>query len=457
MSEPPSVSDISIPALVITSALLVTLSMLFSISESAFLSVNKLRLRVKCRAGNRRALRVARLLKNKERVINTLLVSNDLVNVTLSATLTAFALKAFGSASVAVATFAATLLLLVFGEITPKAVCARHPDPIAYGLSGFVQFVVFVMRPVVLVFTAVSRAILFLRGIKVKNQAEAFTVEDIKTFLDVGAESGIIVQDEKNLMNRVFKFTDLEAQDIMIPRKQIKFVHIDDSYDKVLELSRRTLFSRFPVYRRDIDDIVGTVYIKDLLFYSGDKSSFSLRAVMRPPLFILATKNMSSVQQILRENRQAMAIVVDEYSGTEGILTKEDIAAEMFGAEISEFSKSANVSTSIPVDKDEFEIEGTTRISDINESLHIGLESKINESVGGWIMERLGRISETGDAVNVDGWNFIVQSMDGLRIQSVRVVREKKDESEEPPLSSLAAQFSTTQKLAALFRPEDEE
>ncbi len=427
MNEPPSVSDISIPALVISAAALITLSMLFSVSESAFLSVNKLRLRVRCRAGNKRALRVARLLKNKELMINTLLVSNDLVNVMLSAILTAFALKVFGSKAIAITTFAATLLLLLFGEITPKAVCTRHPDPIAYGLSGFVQFIVFVMRPVVLVFTAVSRLVLFLRGIKVKNEQTAFTVEDIKTFLDVSAESGIIEHGEKNLMNRVFKFTDLEAQDIMIPRKQITFVHIDDSYDKVLELSRRTLFSHFPVYRRDIDDIVGTVYIKDLLFYSGDKKSFSLRSVMRPPLFILETKNMSSTQQILRENRQTMAIVVDEYSGTEGILTKEDIAAEMFGAGISEFSKAANVSSTIPVDSNEFELEGTTRLSDINEALRVNLFSDINESVGGWIMERIGRIAEVGDKVVFDGWIFIVKKLDGFRIEKVLLVREKED------------------------------
>ena len=427
MNEPPSVSDISIPALIISAAVLITLSMLFSVSESAFLSVNKLRLRVRCRAGNKRALRVAKLLKNKERMINTLLVSNDLVNVMLSAILTAFALKVFGSKAIAITTFVATLLLLLFGEITPKAVCTRHPDPIAYGLSGFVQFVVVVMRPIVLVFTAVSRFVLFLCGIKVKNEQTSFTVEDIKTFLDVSAESGIIEHGEKNLMNRVFKFKDLEAQDIMIPRKQITFVHIDDSYDKVLELSKRTLFSRFPVYRRDIDDIVGTVYIKDLLFYSGDKKSFSLRSVMRPPLFILETKNMSSTQQILRENRQTMAIVVDEYSGTEGILTKEDIAAEMFGAGISEFSKAANVSSTIPVDSNEFEVEGTTRLSDINEALRVNLNSDINESVGGWIMEKIGRIAEAGDKVNFEGWNFIVEKLDGFRIEKVLLVREKEE------------------------------
>ena len=179
---------------------------------------------------------------------------------------------------------------------------------------------------------------------------------------------------------------------------------------------------------------------------------------MRPPLFILATKNMSSTQQILRENRQTMAIVVDEYSGTEGILTKEDIAAEMLGASISEFAKSANHSSAIPADKTEFEIEGTTRISDINEGLRISIESKINESVGGWIMERLGRIAEPGDSVNFEGWNFFVASLDGFRIEKVRLVRESKETPQDSrAISTLAAQFPTTQKLAALFKPEDAE
>ena len=168
MSEPPSVSDISIPALIISAATLITLSMLFSISESAFLSVNKLRLRVRCRSGDKKALRVAKLLKNKERMINTLLVSNDLVNVLLSAILTAFALKVFGSKAIAITTFITTLLLLIFGEITPKAVCTRHPDPIAYALGGFVEFVVFVMTPIVFVFTAASRFFLFFS--RNKNQ-----------------------------------------------------------------------------------------------------------------------------------------------------------------------------------------------------------------------------------------------------------------------------------------------
>ncbi|MCH5283004.1 MAG: HlyC/CorC family transporter [Treponema sp.] len=433
MNDVPPADSISIPVLVISAIILITLSMLFSISEGAFLSVNKLRLRLRCKAGDKRALRVARLLKNKERIINTMLVSNDLVNIMLSAILTSFAMKVFGNKAVAIATFIATILLLLLGEITPKSICTRHPDPIAYALSGFVQIVVIVMRPIVIVFTAISRIILLLRGIKVKKEENKFSVEDMKTFFDVSAETGIIEHGEKNLMNRVFKFSDLEAKDIMIPRNQIVFVHIDDSFEKVLELSERTRLSRFPVFRKDIDDIVGTVYLKDLLFYSGDKKNFSLRSVMRPPLFILETKNMSSIQQMLRENRQAMAIVVDEYSGTEGILTKEDIVSEMLGASISEFSKSANISQPIPQDKNEFTIDGATRISDLNEALRISLESKINETVAGWFMEKSGCVAQVGDKINFSDWEFIVKEVEGLRIKKIclKQIEDFKDEEHE--------------------------
>ena len=429
-SKPPPVTDVSVPALIICAICLITLSMLFSISESAFLSMNRLRLRVRRRRGDRLAIRCTKLLSRKEMMINTLLVANDLVNVLLSGILTAAALKLFGPKGVGVTTIITTVLLLIFGEITPKAVCTRHPDPIAYHLSGFVSVVMFILKPVIIIFTAASRLVLRIRGIDIDSQSESFSEEEIKTFIDVGVESGILESGEKNMMNRVFKFADLEAQDIMIPRRQIVSVPLTASFDYILELSERTRFSRFPVYKNDIDDIVGIVYVKDLLFYSGAKEKFSLQSVIRPPIFILGTKNISSVQQILRENHQAMAIVIDEYSGTDGILTKEDIASEIFGTSISEFSKMAYADVIIPSEGNDFIIEGTTRISDLNEILHIKIESEMNETVSGWILERLERMAQPGDVVESDGIKFIVKKMDGLRIASIQVVKNEQGEQQ---------------------------
>lgn len=422
-SGPQIVSDIPLPVLILSAVCLITLSMLFSISESAFLSMNKLRLRMKCKKGERRALRVSKLLKRRELMINTLLVANDLVNVLLSSILTVATLKMFGEKGIGIATAITTVLLLIFGEITPKAISTRHPDPIAYHLSFFVRFVVAVLHPVIIVFTWVSRIVLKVRGVKLESNHEHFTEEEIKTIFDVSAESGVLDKNESAAMNRVFKFNDLEARDIMTPRTKLICVQENSSYDQIIELSQKTRLSRFPVYRENIDDITGTVYVKDLLAYSASKETFSLKKVMRPPLFILGTKKMSSVQQMLRENRQTMAIVVDEYSGTDGVLTKIDIAYEMLGTAVSEFKKMSNAQISSDIDEKDFMVHGTCRLMDLKELLHINLESETSETLGGWIFERLDRLAAVGDKIEFEGFCFEVERIERHRIEDVHVTQ----------------------------------
>lgn len=401
-------------------AILVLLSALFSASESAFLAANKLRVRFLRDKGDKRAIRTARLLEDKERLLNTLLVSNELVNIALSVIITMLALELFGSAGVAFATGIVTILLLVFGEITPKCITTRYPEAFAFAVSGIITALVFVMTPFVLCFTKFSRLCLSLLGMKSQENAVSFTEEEIKTFLDVGSEEGVLDSGEKNLMNRVFKFNDLAAVDIMVPRRNIVGVSAAATYSDIVNLSRKTRFARFPVYRRDLDDIIGVIYIKDLLPYANDRSSFILGNVMRPPLFILGTKKMTSIQQMLIENRQTLVVVIDEYSGTDGILTSEDITREIFG----DFADP---------DKEDFtseekfegeEIDGSTRLVDLEDALKIKLVSHGNETIAGFICDRLGRIPEKNEAVSESGYRFTVTQMDSLRIS--RVLCEKE-------------------------------
>ena len=401
-------------------AILVLLSALFSASESAFLAANKLRVRFLRDKGDKRAIRTARLLEDKERLLNTLLVSNELVNIALSVIITMLALELFGSAGVAFATGIVTILLLVFGEITPKCITTRYPEAFAFAVSGIITALVFVMTPFVLCFTKFSRLCLSLLGMKSQENAVSFTEEEIKTFLDVGSEEGVLDSGEKNLMNRVFKFNDLAAVDIMVPRRNIVGVSAAATYSDIVNLSRKTRFARFPVYRRDLDDIIGVIYIKDLLPYANDRSSFILGNVMRPPLFILGTKKMTSIQQMLIENRQTLVVVIDEYSGTDGILTSEDITREIFG----DFADP---------DKEDFtseekfegeEIDGSTRLVDLEDALKIKLVSHGNETIAGFICDRLGRIPEKNEAVSESGYRFTVTQMDSLRVS--RVLCEKE-------------------------------
>ena len=418
--------------LIIIIVVLIILSMLFSIAESSFLGMNRLRLRILRKNKDKRALKVGKLLDRKEYLINTLLISNEIVNIALSSLLTSLALEAFGQKGVVIATFAATILLLIFGEITPKTISTSCPDKIAYALSPFVQIVVFIMRPIVSIVTFFASCILRLFGIKTKAKKQSYTEEDIKTFFEVSSEHGIIDEGENRMMTQVFKFSDLEAQDIMVPRTKIKAVKDDATYRDIVELSQRLGYTRFPVFHESIDDIVGIIYLKDMLAYRDCQNDFSIKKVMRPPLFILGTKKMTSVQELLFDNHQSMAIVVDEYSGTDGVVTEKDISREIFAlpgdntlrGKVFDFDEVEN--------KNDFEINGSVLLRDLQEDLHIELVSNINETIGGWFSEQIDRMPQKGDVFEYQFWRFTVVKIQSHRIERMRIQKILRAEDSVP-------------------------
>lgn len=394
--------------------------------------MNRLRLRILRKNKDKRALKVGKLLDRKEYLINTLLISNEIVNIALSSLLTSLALEAFGQKGVGIATFAATILLLIFGEITPKTISTSCPDKIAYALSPFVQIVVFIMRPIVSIVTFFASCILRLFGIKTKAKKQSYTEEDIKTFFEVSSEHGIIDEGENRMMTQVFKFSDLEAQDIMVPRTKIKAVKDDATYRDIVELSQRLGYTRFPVFHESIDDIVGIIYLKDMLAYRDCQNDFSIKKVMRPPLFILGTKKMTSVQELLFANHQSMAIVVDEYSGTDGVVTEKDISREIFAlpgdntlrGKVFDFDEVEN--------KNDFEINGSVLLRDLQEDLHIELVSNINETIGGWFSEQIDRMPQKGDVFEYQFWRFTVVKIQSHRIERMRIQKILRAEDSVP-------------------------
>ena len=402
----------------------IVLSSLFSASESAFLGLNKLRVHFLREKGDKRAIRAGKLLERKEELLNMLLVGNEIVNVTLSVVLTSIFLKLFGVAGLGIATSIATVLLLIFGEITPKSLTTRYPEKSSFFLSRFVWFFFYFLRPFVIIFTSISRLFLKVFGISTKKKQATFTEEEIKTFIDVGGEEGVLENGEKNMMNRVFKFTDLNATDIMVPRCDVIGIETKASYRDIIQLSERTRISRFPVYAEDgIDNILGVLYVKDLLFFRGAKEDFSVEKLMRPPLFIPGTTKMSSIQEMMRKNKQSFAIVIDEYSGTDGILTTQDIEREIFGAIADDFQKAGD-STSVHIkNPDDNLLDGSARLIDLADELHLKLESRDNETIGGYICEVLGHIPVPGEFIEVGEYRFEVSSMDRLRIASVHCTR----------------------------------
>jgi CBS domain containing-hemolysin-like protein len=423
-SHPPSANIIS---LLIAAVILIFLSMLFSASESAYFSLNKLRIRFLRNKGNKKAIRAGKLLDDKEQLLNTILVANDIVNISLTALLTTITYDLWGNSGVAIATGASTFLLLIFGEITPKTLGTRHPEAIAFNLALFLQILEKVLKPLVIIFTAFSRFFVSIFGIKLHKSMQSFSEEEIKTFLEVGEEEGILESGETRMMHRVFKFTDLEAKDIMVPRTEIISVSSTASYREVIELSQKSRTSRFPVLGKDnnIDDIQGVLYMKDVLLYSGTPKEFSVKKVMRPPLFILETKKMSTIQQVLRQKSHTIAIVLDEYSGTSGLLTKEDITREIFGSIGDEYDTTSLTPKQISITAQNGIIDGKTRLIDIEEALSIHLSSKFYETIAGYIMGQLGHMPSVGESIVVSGWKFTVKTMLGRRISQVYIQETK--------------------------------
>jgi len=402
----------------------IVLSSLFSASESAFLGLNKLRVHFLREKGDKRAIRAGKLLERKEELLNMLLVGNEIVNVTLSVVLTSIFLKLFGAAGLGIATSIATVLLLIFCAITPKSLTTRYPEKSSFFLSRFVWFFFYFLRPFVIIFTSISRLFLKVFGISTKKKQATFTEEEIKTFIDVGGEEGVLENGEKNMMNRVFKFTDLNATDIMVPRCDVIGIETKASYRDIIQLSERTRISRFPVYTEDgIDNILGVLYVKDLLFFRGAKEDFSVEKLMRPPLFIPGTTKMSSIQEMMRKNKQSFAAVIDEYSGTDGILTTEDIEREIFGAIADDFQKAGDPTSVHIKNPDDNLLDGSARLIDLADELHLKLESRDNETIGGYICEVLGHIPVPGEFIEVGEYRFEVSSMDRLRIASVHCTK----------------------------------
>lgn len=396
--------------------ILLLCSMFFSASETAFISASKLRIRYLKEKKNKAASRVERILQKKEFFLNTILIGNNIVNIAASALITALAIKFFGKAGVGIATASATVIILIFGEILPKSFSMTRPEKIALRFSFPVQCLVFIASPVVLVFSLITRSIARILGVRKKTVKSTVTEEDIKTLIEVGEEEGLIAQNERVMMHKILKYTDLTARDIMIPRTDIVAIGIDTSRKEILSLSHSSRFSRFPVYGDDIDDIRGILYIKDFLFApETDPDSFSVQSLLRPALFIFETQKMSGIQSKLRAENQNIAVIIDEYGGTAGIVTAENLIEMIFGGIRDEYDKSETSELGIS------RADGALRLDELNERLGIQLSSEYFDTIGGFIMERAGDVPETGMATTEQGYVFTVTAVTGNRIDEISI------------------------------------
>jgi CBS domain containing-hemolysin-like protein len=399
--------------------ILLGLSAFFSSAETALTTVNKIRIRSLAEDGNKRAKTVLKITDDSGKMLSAILIGNNIVNLS-AASLTTSLAYSFGGSMVAIASGILTVLILLFGEITPKTMATIHAEKMALIYAPIISIFMKVMTPVIFIINGLSIGVLFLLRVDPNAKNDLMTETELRTIVDVSHEDGVIESDEREMIYNVFDLGDAKAKDVMVPRVHVTFADVNSTYEELLDIFREDKFTRLPIFEDTTDNVVGTINMKDLLLYDNTKE-FHIRDILREAYF---TYEYKSISELLVEMRQAsfnIAIVLDEYGETAGLITLEDILEEIVGEIHDEYDENEEDFVQ-EVTEREYIIEGSMNLDDLNDRLDLDLNSEEYDSLGGFIIERLDRLPEAGDSiVTEEGIRMVVEKLDKNRIEKVHV------------------------------------
>lgn len=363
--------------------------------------------------GNRQAKRVLQLIENPAAMLSSILIGNNLVNISATSLATTLAIDVFGSAGAGIATGVLTILVLIFGEITPKTYATIKNTNLALRFGPVIYYVTKVLTPVVIVINKLSTGLLMLLRIDAKQSKQVMTERELRTIVDASHEDGVIEKDEKEMIYNVFDFKDSIAKDIMIPRIDITFVSADASYDEVMELFMATQYSRLPVYEETKDKVIGIVYLKDIYFYRTLHRGeiFHIRDVLRKPFFTYETQKISSLLAQMQQENVSFSIVLDEYGITAGLITLEDILEELVGEIRDEYDDNESESFQ-ELDDGSYLVNASLKLDDLNDLIDTEIESEDYDSVGGYVIELLDHLPSEGETASDASFDFKVRKVE---------------------------------------------
>ena len=409
---------------VVAILILILLSAFFSSAETALTTVNKHRLRALAEEGNRNAQRVLKLIENPAKMLSAILIGNNIVNISASALTTTVTTNVFGSKFVGVSTGILTLVVLLFGEITPKSLATLYNEKIALIYIHVVAPLVTLLTPVIWLVDKLSGIIFFILRVDRDAANNQMTEGELRTIVDVSVEDGVIEKEEKSMINNVVDFGDSKAKDVMVPRADMALVSVDATFDEVFEIFNEEHYSRLPVYDDNKDTVIGIVYLKDLFFFQNQndnkKMAFSIRNIMREPFFVYEYQKTSSIMAEMRNRFVSLAIVLDEYATAVGLITIEDLIEEIVG-EIRDELDMDELKMITKISDNHYEIDAAMKLSDLKDSIGIELESENYDSLGGYVIELLDHLPNVGETVKKDGMTFQVVSMEKNRIDRIAV------------------------------------
>lgn len=417
--------------------ILILLSAFFSSAETAFSTVNRVRLRTLAQDGSKSAERVISILDQYSKMLSTILIGNNLVNISASSVATTFAIRVWGNYAVGIMTGALTIIVLIFGEITPKTWAMNNSEKISLLYSGIIRMLMTILTPVIFIVDKLASGIMKLLHINSDGKDKIISEKELKTYVDVSHEGGAIESEERELIYNVFDFGDAVAKDIMVPRIRMTSIPITSTYDEVLSTFRASMFTRIPVYDDDPDDIIGIINIKDFILVK-DKEKFQLKKMLRKAYYTYEYKKIADLMMEMREKSHNITFVMSEYGATVGMITMEDLIEEIVGEIRDEYDEDEE-ELIVETGNGQFLVDAGMKLDDINDALNMEseLSSEDFDSIGGLMIEQLERLPEDNETIQLeDGTILKAQGINKNRILKVLITLPVKESESEPEVLS---------------------
>lgn len=400
----------------------------FSATETAFTTLNKLRVKTKADDGNKRAKLVLRLADNYDRLLTTILIGNNIVNILASSLATLLFIDwCSGNQELAstLSTVVTTVVVLIFGEVTPKSLAKEFPETFANFSAPIINALAYVLTPLNFLFSLWKK---LLNKIFKNKEDTAITDDELISMVDEAEQEGGINAQESELIKSAIEFNDLEAKDILVPRVDVETLDINASEEEVSRLFMDTGYSRFPVYEETVDNIVGILHEKDFIKQRGN-GSFDLKSLIKPAVFVVSTTKINTVLQLLQKNKTHMAIVSGEFGDTVGIITMEDILEELVGEIWDEHDEV--LSDISQVGENEYKVLGSATVNDLCDYFDVGEIESDSATVGGWVIDMLGKVPDVGDELTYENLQISVTATDSRRITELKVIVLPREEEED--------------------------
>lgn len=423
--------------------ILLSLSAFFSSAETALTTVNKIRMRSLAEEHNKQAQRVMQLIEDPTKLLSAILICNNIVNLTASSLSTTYAFticQRMGfadstSLAAGIATGIITVLILIFGEITPKNLATRNPEKVSLAYAGPVFLITKLFTPVIFLVNQFAKVIMILLRVDPSKKSASITEDELRTFVDVSHEEGVIESEERQMITNIVDFGDSLAKDVMIPRMDITMVKSTISFEELLTVFTENKFARLPVYEDTIDNIIGVINLKDFVFYKGNRDTLNIKELIREAHVTYEYKNVSELFMEMRKDSIPMTIVLDEYGALAGLITMEDLIEEIVGDLRDEYDTDEEDEIQMITDT-EYIILGSTPLDDIDDALQLPLHSDDYDSIAGHVINLLQHFPEVDESAEDDYAVYTVLQVAGNRIDKIRMVlkpssTEEEEDSEE--------------------------